>query len=797
MASALTRKSYRELTRHRIRSILTIITIAATVTGLWLFAIPLGLDAAMTQRMETDRHHDIRLSPDNLIYVPDPAQPPPADVVITAAELDGLRALPNIEAVEARPVMRTQMRRGSQTEDIWLVGVEDFADQQVNVVSAEEGALPATSPDDLSALLDAAATQGEQVSIKAGDGKFYPFAVSGSGGTIRWSGRAGDIGEIVYVPAETVRLFTGSVGFNSLELRLVDTTVEATKATLGDVRAYLDTVAPGMTYWEVPNVSDPGSWYGRDRVFRLVPLLYVIAFTALASALILVSTTMNTIVSQQTVEIGVMKAIGGSRKTITASYLRSVLLLGGIGTAIGTAVGAFMSDRLGRFVQEELGGIRALWSTDPWFLIGGVLAGLGGTALAALPALRRAMRVTVRQALGSHGVANGHGRGIVERATRRATFLSSPTRLGLRNATRGRGRSLATSLQVALGVGTVLAFGAFSVTALAVTEDTLAQENSDLRVYHQNGLIDDNEARRLASLPGVAAMQPIVYSEADFGGDKRPVRGLPAETIYDPDLSAGRWFTDLEVTAAAPVGVIGGPLAAMTHTDVGDYIEVGTTSGVHTIQVVGIDENLVYEGTFIWLPLETAKAFENQSHPNVYWVETTSPDAEVVDEVADAIATAFADNPVKLDVRYQTLAVAAAEDRVVVGVIQAFSLPIVAIGMIGLVSAMTTTVLERTREIGILRAVGARRRHIRRIFRTEGATLAVLGWLIGIPVGYVLAKVILWFFGRALHTSFSLLFPLWLPLVTLVGVIVVARLTLRPPLRRAVRMRPGDALRYE
>ena len=350
---------------------------------------------------------------------------------------------------------------------------------------------------------------------------------------------------------------------------------------------------------------------------------------------------------------------------------------------------------------------------------------------------------------------------------------------------------------MALGVGTVLAFGAFSITALAVTENTLAQENSDLRVYHQNGLIDDEEARRLASLPGVAAIQPIVYSEADFGGKKRPVRGLPAETIYDPDLSAGRWFSDFEVAGAAPVSVIGGPLAAMTHTAVGDYIEIGITSGVRTIQVIGIDENLVHDGTFIWLPLETAKAFEDQSHPNAYWVETASSDTAVVDEVADAIAAEFTDNPMNMDVKYRDLAATRAEDRVVVGVIQAFGLPIVAIGMIGLVSAMTSTVLERTKEIGILRAIGARRRHIRRVFRSEGVALAVLGWLIGIPVGYVLARVILWFFGRALHASFSLLFPPWLPLLTLVGVIVVARLTLRPPLRRAVRMRPGDALRYE
>jgi putative ABC transport system permease protein len=799
MASALTHKSYRELTRRRVRSILTIVTIAATVTGLWLFAIPLGLDSAMAQRVETDRHHDVRLSPNNLIYLPDPTEQPHSDQVISSSELDGLRALPNIAAVEARPVMWTQMRRDSEILDIWLVGVEDFANQQVNIVSVDEGDAPSSTPDDRSALLDSPASPGEQISIKAGDGKFYPFVVSGSGGTIRWSARADDIGEIVYVPAETVRLLTASAGFNSLEVRLVDNAVESAEATLADVRSYLEAVAPEMAYWEVPDVPEPGSWYGRDQVFRMVPLLYVIGFAALVSALILVSTTMNTIVSQQTAEIGVMKAIGGSRRTIMACYLRSVLLLGGIGTALGTAAGAFMSDRFGRFVQEELGGIRAMWSTNPWFLFVGVVAGLGGTALASLPALRRAMRVTVRQAFASHGVDNGHGRGVVERATRSARFLSSPTRLGLRNTARRRGRSLATSLQVALGVGTVLAFGAFSITALAVTQDTLENENGELRVYHDRGLVDDEEARLLGSLAGVVALQPIVYSDADFGGDQRPMWGLPAETIYDPNLSAGRWFTDHDVTSAAQVAVIGGPLAAITNTTVGDQIEIGTRSGVQTVQVVGIDENLVHDGTFIWLPLDTAKVFEGQPYPNVYWVETASADAAVVDEVADGIAAAFAgaDNPMSLDIQYQHLAVAQAEDRIVVGVIQMLGLPIVAIGMIGLVSAMTTTVLERTREIGILRAVGARRRHIRQVFRTEGVALAALGWLIGIPVGYALAKVIVWFFGRALHTSLSLLFPLWLPIAAVVGVIVVARLTLRPPLRRAVRMCTGDALRYE
>lgn len=807
MISALMRKSYRELTRHRIRSILTIITIAASVTGLWLFAIPFGLDDAMAQRSATDRLHDIRLSPNNLVYVPDPAVPPPPDKVISAAELDGLRALPNIEAVEARPLMWTRLRRGGESQEIWLVGVEDFADQRVNAVSVEAGATPGPPSEQLEALVDpgsvltagSSVAPGEDIAIMADDDEFYPFVVSGLGGTLHWSARAAEIGPIVYVPAETVRLFTAAVGFNSVELRLEDNTPQAARATLAEVRAYLEGVAPEMTYREVPEVREAGSWHGREQVFRILPLLYVIAAMAMASALILISTTMNTIISQQTAEIGVMKAVGGSRRAIVACYLRSVLLLGAIGTAIGSAAGAFMSNGLGRFVQEDLGGIRATWSTDPWFLLLGVVAGLGTTVLASLPALRRALRVTVSTALGSHGVADGRGRGIIERATRRATFLSSPTRLGLRNTARRRSRSLATSVQVALGVSTVLAFSAFSITALAVTENTLQNESGDLRVYQATSLFDDDEARRLASLPGVAKVQPIVYSAAEFGGDERIVWGLPAETIYNHDLSAGRWFSAREVTGAVPVAVLGGPLAEMSHTEVGDRIDIGTKNGVQTVEVIGVDENLVADGKFIWLPLETAKVFEGQSDPNLYWVETTSREPEVVDRVADDILASFAaaGNPVTVDVHYREMAAAQAEDRIVVGVIQMLGLPIVAIGMIGLVSAMTTTVLERTREIGILRAVGARARHVRRVFRAEGTALAVLGWLIGIPVGYVLAKLIVWFFGRALHTSFTLLFPPWLPLVALVGVIVVARLTLRPPLRRAVRMRPGDALRYE
>ena len=133
----------------------------------------------------------------------------------------------------------------------------------------------------------------------------------------------------------------------------------------------------------------------------------------------------------------------------------------------------------------------------------------------------------------------------------------------------------------------------------------------------------------------------------------------------------------------------------------------------------------------------------------------------------------------------------------VVTVIMAMGLPIVAIGMIGLVSSMSNNILDRTREIGILRSIGASRRDLRRIFRAEGITIAIAGWLLGIPIGYALGRLIMWALEREFHASFSYTFPLWTVLAALAVTVLVSLVVLRLPLRRAVNMQPGMALRYE
>jgi putative ABC transport system permease protein len=123
-------------------------------------------------------------------------------------------------------------------------------------------------------------------------------------------------------------------------------------------------------------------------------------------------------------------------------------------------------------------------------------------------------------------------------------------------------------------------------------------------------------------------------------------------------------------------------------------------------------------------------------------------------------------------------------------------LVIVAISMVGLVNAITMGVLERTREIGMLRCVGARARDIRRIFATEGLVIALLGWLIGLAVGYALAHGIIELTSSTANLDLTFVFPAVNVVITLVGTVLLAVLVLLAPVRRAVRFRPGEALRY-
>jgi len=134
-------------------------------------------------------------------------------------------------------------------------------------------------------------------------------------------------------------------------------------------------------------------------------------------------------------------------------------------------------------------------------------------------------------------------------------------------------------------------------------------------------------------------------------------------------------------------------------------------------------------------------------------------------------------------------------------VLGALGLIALGIAALGVTNTMVMSVLERTREIGVMRALGARRSTIRRLFTFEAAALGFFGGLFGVIIGYVFVLVAKPIIGRAVKsgklTGLNFSVPIWLIVLVIAGTTAIGFVSGLLPARRAAKLDPVEALRYE
>jgi lipoprotein-releasing system permease protein len=201
----------------------------------------------------------------------------------------------------------------------------------------------------------------------------------------------------------------------------------------------------------------------------------------------------------------------------------------------------------------------------------------------------------------------------------------------------------------------------------------------------------------------------------------------------------------------------------------------------------------------LFVPLTTIRSLLGlPDAASTYWIRTTSSDEALVDRTTTLVEDRLAALGYETggEITYVAVRDNVAENQTITTSIAVLGFLIVAMSMVGLANAITTSVLERTREIGVLRCIGARARDVRRIFATEGIALVLAGWLLGIPVGFLLNRILVWLVQEVVNVDIPASFPPWNIALALVGTILLALLVLALPLRRVVHFRPGEALRY-
>ncbi|MDH3754400.1 MAG: ABC transporter permease, partial [Acidimicrobiia bacterium] len=450
MTSALTRYSWRQLTRHRARTAFTIATLAAAVLGVWLFAAPRDFDAAMNENVEADLLHDAILRPDGVTLAED--------------DLATFRQVPNVQGLDARATYVTEMRVGDRIQDVWLVGVRDFADQHVNVIDVDAGRAPQVGESRLEALTDPVNSLsgqspghvGDTVLVRSARSGFEPVSITGEGTSVYFAHNASEWIPVLYVPIEVVwDLSSWGPVFTQVELSVADRDDAALAVTIDAIRDHLTEAKPSVQYNQLVEIRPAGEWPGEDDFDNFLVLFWVIAGVSLVSALVLVASTMTTLMREQAREIAIMKSVGGRRRRIIASYSSTSAFLGVGGTVVGIAIGIPMANLLTGYLGQ-FQGVDPGWRVSRLALGLSIAVGIGATLLASMPALLRGTRVTVRDALGGSGADTSFGDSTVDRLLTRARWLPRTAQLGVRGVARRKTRSLATQLQIGLAVGMLL-----------------------------------------------------------------------------------------------------------------------------------------------------------------------------------------------------------------------------------------------------------------------------------------------------------------------------------------------------
>jgi putative ABC transport system permease protein len=783
MSSTLVRKSVTDLTRRKARALFTVLTLALAVASIGIFAVPAVMQQAMDREVAANHLADVTVTMKPL--------------ELGASDLAALERLPNVAAVEPRTTFVTRALVGERREEAMLIGVADFKQQRADVVAVATGGPRAGSALVEEANVDTGDFEGSVARIVGGDGSVRSIPISGEGRTLGGSSEWDFL--TFYAPAETVASIAGVEGYTSLGFRLHDASRPAAERTVAAVREHLRATTAFTTFGDLPTIREPGSYPGKAEFEAMASILNVVTLLALISALVLLSNTMTTLVGEQTAEIAAMKAIGARRRDIRRIYLRTAGLLGVLGSVLGVGLGIVISNLLVGFFANLFFGIDAQFGISAPVVVASLVVGLVGPPLAALPAVRRAARLPLNEALRASGSAVG-GEGRVDAALRRPGWLPRSVQIGLRGVGRRKRRTVATAVQVALAVATCLALLSLGAGVSESTRGWFDDNHFDIWIQPQAGkTLDAGTSQAIAGVDGVAGAQPWLSNAVKLGDTDAQAWGLPARPLFNTRIAEGRWYSAAEVEQAAPVAVLGHTIAKTSGTAVGERIRLATANGPASFRVIGISDNQADDGGVVFVPvsaLQSALGLEGAF--NNYFITSASKDHALIDRANTRLEDALAarGDQVRTFVNYDARQMQVDANASITMSITVLGLLIVGISMVALINAITMGVLERTREIGVLRSIGARGRDVRRIFATEGLVVAVLGWAVGIPLGYVMARAIGWLAGNAVGIDIAFVFPASYVAMTLVGTVILALVVMLAPVRRAVRFKPGEALRY-
>jgi putative ABC transport system permease protein len=758
-------------------------------------------------------------------------------------------ATPEIQRIVPLP-QKSNVPAASQVAQINVVGVDPPTATKVRSFPIVSGRMLAANDANTAVLSEDLATKlgiplGGTLDLPSSVGT-TKFTVVGFLSTATLPG-----GEQVFVPlASAQQLFGFPQKINTIEGSFVSGADHV--AVESAIRKAL-----GSGY-QVGGVSSNSSLYAS--IGTASAAFNIFGIFALITGGFIILNSFRTVVAERRHDVGMLRAIGAKRGTIVGMFLIESVVQGIFGTALGIALGYLMALGLIAVVNPFYSSLVHVTISGPVFELStwvtAISLGIGVTIAAAIVPALAAGRVTpmdaMRPQLGEvyertvgrrawvglailvmavvalatampsligfgsilflvgitlvapvivNPLANYFGAGIEFLFAREGSIARS-------NLQRNPGRSAITVTAVMLGLASIVAILGIVVSIYSAFFSYIDKSlSADYMFIPQSIILSQGNvaagprlAQEVRHTPGIRAVGTLRLGRGKVGGADVQVLGIDPKTYpqvaaFDWASGSGNWVLDQLGTGRWLIA--NGIYSATNHVTVGQAIVIDTPNGPRTYHVAGIGNDYLNAklSTLYVSQDNLARDFNVTSDLLIMANRSPGSDAKTIKARLDKIAVDFPAFRLYESAEWKASQVAIFNQTYVIfyGLVAALALP----SLLALMNTLAISVLARTREIGMLRAVGSTRTQVRRMVMAESLLLSAIGTALGVVAGIWLGYALVVATNATTGYNVPYAFPWEGIVVTVVVGLTFGLLAALIPSRSAAKLNVVDALHFE
>ncbi len=734
----------------------------------------------------------------------------------TDSMVEAVESMSEVGEAEGRRSVNVRfLAKNGEWRNLQLNAVPDYGDMTINLIQPEEGAFPPPEQEVLierASLTDALGLGdveiGDVLEVEAPSGKMR---------TLRVAGTVHDINQLPafingagygYVTFETLGKLGEPENYNQLVFLVADNKLDAdhVNEVAKQIENRLTSSGVEVIFSSIPT---PGEHPAQNFLDGFSLILGAIGILSLVLSGFIIINTLSAIMTQQVRQIGIMKSIGARVDQVTWLYIVMVLAFGLLSLIIAIPVGAIggaaLSSLFAGLLNFDVGNLQFF----PRVVGTQVAIALLAPLLAAAWPIARGVRVTVREAIGEHGLGKGQfGTHAIDRlivGMRRVVPIQRPAQISLRNTFRRKARLSLTLITLSLASAIFVAIFSIRASLQETLDQALGYFDYDVQVIFDRSYRTERIQNELMGLPEVANVETWGFGTTrrvrpdDTESDTFVIYAPRADSeMINPILLEGRWIRDDDANA---IVINTDVLRTEDDLELGDTITLSIAGDDQEFVIVGIVRGLL-TGPNAFVSFDYFSRINNnvdRAQLSLARLYDRSADNQMV--MGEKIENQYRNSGFRVQ-QMQTIAqlrtLISTSFDVIIAFLLAMAVLLGIVGGLGLMGTMSINVLERTREIGVMRAIGASNNSILRIVLLEGAVIGLISWIIGgifaIPAGAVLTRTL----GQVLLQSEpTYIFSVSGAVLWLVIVLILAVVASFLPARRASSLTVREVLSYE